>query len=137
MELLEQIKLIYEEFHGRYGSPRITAELHDRGYKISRCRVARLMTQNGISAVNKKKFKKTTDSNHKHPVAPNLLKQEFIADRPGEKWVSDITYIFTQEGWLYLTVVIDLYNRMIVGWAMSKGMSCRRDNDSGFKTCIQ
>lgn len=123
MILLKKIKKIHKLFSGRYGSPRITDELHDEGFTVSRPRVARIMSNNGISAISKKKFKVTTDSNHNYTVAPNHLKQNFTADRPGEKWVSDITYIFTQEGWLYLTVVIDLNNRMIVGWAMSEGMS--------------
>lgn len=123
MNLLKQIKQIHTESKERYGSPRITSELHDKGYKISRPRVARLMQKAGIRAKSKRKFKVTTDSNHNFSVAPNLLKRNFSADSPGQVWVSDITYIHTSEGWLYLTVVIDLYSRMVVGWSMSDRMS--------------
>lgn len=123
MILLERIDQIHEESKGRYGSPRITEQLHDEGYRASRPRVARLMRYNGICAVGKKKFKVTTDSNHNYPVSPNLLNRDFSASEPEKVWVSDLTYIFTQEGWLFLTVIIDLYNRMVVGWSMSNGMS--------------
>ncbi len=122
MILLKEIKQIQTETEGTYGSPRTTDRLHDKGYSVSRPRVARLMSSNGISAIFKKKFKVTTDSSHSYPVSPNLLKQDFSTDQPGKVWVSDLTYIYTQEGWLYLTIIIDLYNRMIVGWAMSKSM---------------
>ena len=122
MILLKEIKQIHTETEGRYGSPRTTDRLHDKGYSVSRPRVARLMSSNGISAIYKKKFKVTTDNRHNYPVSPNLLQQDFSADQPEAIWVSDITYIFTQEGWLYLTVIIDLYNRMIVGWSMSKSL---------------
>ena len=120
--LLEKITAIYRESKERYGSPRITDELHNHGYSVSRPRVARLMRHNGISAIYKKKFKVTTDSKHNYPVSPNLLKQDFSTEQAGKVWVSDLTYIHTQEGWLYLTVIIDLYNRMIAGWAMSNSM---------------
>ena len=123
MILLERIDKIHEKSKGRYGSPRITDQLHDEGYKASRPRVARLMRSNGICAVGKKKFKVTTDSSHNYPVSPNLLNRDFSATEPEKVWVSDLTYIYTQEGWLFLTVIIDLYNRMVVGWSMSSGMS--------------
>jgi len=119
MQLIERIKNIYEKSHRRYGSPRITDELHKEGFVVSRARVARLMKAYGINAVSKKKFKVTTDSNHNYPVAPNLLERDFTVEKPNSVWVSDITYIFTQAGWLYLTVIIDLFNRMVVGWPMS------------------
>ena len=126
MILLKRIKDIHENSERRYGSPRITDQLNDEGYSVSRPRVARIMSSNGISAVYKKKFKATTDSNHNYPVSPNLLEQNFFIDEPGKVWVSDITYIYTWEGWLYLTVIIDLYNRMIVGWAMSKSLKASK-----------
>ncbi len=88
-----------------------------------RHRVARLMRINGWRAKAAKKYKATTNSNHKLPVSPNLLQQNFSANRPNEKWVSDITYVWTAEGWLYLAVVMDLYSRMVVGWAMSDRMT--------------
>ena len=121
--LIERIQQIHTESKGSYGSPRITDQLHDEGFFVSRARVARLMKAIGLSAVSKRKFKVTTDSNHHYPVAPNLLERDFTVERPNSVWVSDITYIFTQAGWLYLTVIIDLFNRMVVGWAMSSGMS--------------
>ena len=123
MKLLERIKQIYSESKGTYGSPRITDQLHDEYYTVSRPRVARLMQLNSISATYKKKFKVTTDSSHDYPVAPNILKRDFSASNPEKVWISDLTYIYTQEGWLYLTVIIDLYNRMVVGWSMSNGMN--------------
>jgi len=97
----------------------MTKELHKRGYSCSRARVARIMANHGIYARTKRKFKLTTESKHNYPISPNLLNQDFTADRPNQKWVSDITYIRTLAGWLYLTVILDLFNRQIVGWSMS------------------
>jgi transposase InsO family protein len=119
MELLEKIKEIYEFSDKTYGSPRITDELHDDGIMVSRPRVARLMRKNDIRARTKRKFKVTTDSDHDFPISPNRLNRDFSAEAFGTVWTSDITYIRTAEGWLYLTVVMDLFNREIVGWAMS------------------
>ena len=104
-KLLERIKDIYKESHRIYGSPRITDSLHDEGFNVSRPRVARLMRKNNIRSKTHSRFKVTTDSDHKYPISPNLLKQDFSANHFGEIWVSDITYIRTREGWLYLTVV--------------------------------
>ncbi len=118
MKLLKRIKEIHTETDKTYGSPRITDTLRDEGHKVSRPRVARLMRRHGIYAKTYRKFKVTTDSNHKYPISPNLLNQNFTADQPGKIWTSDITYIETGEGWLFLTVVEDLFNRQIVGWAM-------------------
>jgi len=106
-----------------YGVPRITDELHDEGIECSENRVARRMRVLGLSAIQAKKFKVTTDSNHSKPVAPDLIEQDFSAQAPNEKWVSDITYCWTDEGWLYLAVVMDLYSRAIVGWSMSRRMT--------------
>ena len=131
--LLERIKEIYEDSLGCYGSPRITNKLHEKGINVSRARVARHMKANGISAVKIKIFKVTTDSNHNYPVAPNLLERDFSAQRPNSKWVSDITYIFTKEGWLYLTVIIDLFNRMVVGWAMSNSLRAEETTIAALK----
>ncbi len=104
---------------GNYGSPRMTEELRDAGIICSKARVARLMKIAGIHAKRHKKFKITTNSKHSHPLAPNRLEQNFYVERPYKVWVSDITYIRTWEGWLYLTSVIDLYHREVVGWSMS------------------
>ena len=122
MKLLDRIKGIHTETDENYGSPRITSALLDEKFTVSRPRVARLMRKNGIRAKTQRKFKVTTNSDHKYPISPNLLKQDFTVNQPGKVWVSDITYIPTREGWLYLTVTIDLYNRQIVGWAMSNSL---------------
>lgn len=100
----------------------MTDDLRDEGFKVSRPRVARLMKKHGIRAQTKRKFKVTTDSDHDYPLSPNRLDRDFSADRFGAVWTSDITYIRTGEGWLYLTVVMDLFNREIVGWAMSESL---------------
>jgi len=114
--------MIHAESNHIYGSPRITDTLKKEGFKVSRPRVARLMSQHGIRAKTVRKFKVTTYSDHHFPISPNLLDQDFNADRFGEVWTSDITYIRTSGGWLYLTVVQDLFNRQIVGWSMSYGL---------------
>jgi transposase InsO family protein len=102
-----------------YGSPRMHAALKAQGLSIGRHRVARLMRDNGLRALQRRRFKRTTDSQHDNPVAPNLLEQDFTATGPNQKWGSDISYIWTAEGWLYLAIVVDLYSRRIVGWAVS------------------
>jgi transposase InsO family protein len=107
----------------RYGSPRMTKELHRRGYRVGRNRVARLMRANGLNARRRKKFRITTISGHKHTAAPNVVNREFSPQRPNQVWASDATYIATAEGWLYLFVIIDLYSRRVVGWAMSKSLA--------------
>lgn len=118
--VLEKIKAAHRKSRQTYGSPRIQAELVAQGIRCGHNRVARLMRLNGLRAKQKRAFKvKTTDSNHHQPVAPNLLDQDFQTDQPDRKWLTDITYIATAEGWLYLAVVLDLYSRRIVGWAMS------------------
>lgn len=119
-ELKEKIAQIHQKSRGTYGSPRIYKELCQQGYRVGQNRVERLMREEGISAVHKRKYKVTTDSSHKLPVAENRLNREFTADRPNTSWVSDITYIPTAEGWLYLAVIMDLYSRKIIGWAMDK-----------------
>jgi len=118
-----EIRRIFAEHKQRYGAPRITDELHDQGVRCSKNRVARRMKALGLRGIQAKKFKVTTDSNHDKPVAPDLLEQDFTAAAPNEKWVSDITYVWTDEGWLYLAVVMDLYSRAIVGWSMAKRMT--------------
>ena len=109
---------IFKGNHRIYGAPRIHAELRSQGIRCGRHRVARLMQKLGIKAKTKRKFKATTDSKHNLPVAPNLLDQNFEVNAPNKVWASDITYIPTQEGWLYLAVCMDLYSRMVVGWSM-------------------
>lgn len=120
--LMKEISKIYAESKGSYGSPRITAELCSRGIFVSRPRVARLMRRLGIKSVIRRKWVKTTDSRHACPLAENLLDRDFYAANIGQKWVSDLTYIQTGEGWLYLTMVIDLADRKVVGWSLSENM---------------
>jgi len=122
-DLLLRITNIFEYSSKTYGSPRIKAELKAKGIQVSRPRVARIMKAAGIRARKPRRFVATTDSRHNYPVAPNILNREFTVTGPGQAWVSDITYIKTSNGWLYLTVIIDLFDRKVVGWAMSKGMS--------------
>ena len=117
--LVFEIKLSFEKNRKTYGSPRITAELRAKGIRCGENRVARLMRINGIVAKTKRRFKATTDSKHTLPVAENVINQNFTAERPNEVWASDITYIWTKEGWLYLAVILDIFNRKIVGWAMN------------------
>jgi len=114
-----EIKVVHESSKQTYGSPRIHAELTANGISCSRNRVARLMKEQGIRAKSKRKFRVTTDSNHSLPAAPNLLNRNFSTDRPNQVWLTDITYIPTREGWLYLAAVLDMHSRRIVGWAMS------------------
>ena len=117
--LVKKIEAVYNDNYGTYGSPRIYRELKDQGVACSENRVARLMRLYHIRAKQTGRYKVTTQRNKAHPVAPNLLKRNFTADQPDQKWLSDITYIPTLEGWLYLAVILDLYARRIVGWAMS------------------
>jgi putative transposase len=121
-KLLEAIKRIFERSRKTYGSPRIHAELKAQGKTCSRNRVARLMRKHGIRARRPRRRVRTTDSKHNRPVAPNLLDRQFEAERPNQKWVADISYIDTDEGWLYLATVMDLFSRRIVGWAMADHM---------------
>lgn len=122
-ELAIKIKAIFDDEKSPAGSLRITKRLNAEGQCVGKHRVARIMRLNGWRAKAAKKFKATTNSNHRLPVAPNLLQQNFSAHHPNEKWVSDITYVWTEEGWLYLAVVMDLYSRMVVGWAISERMT--------------
>jgi putative transposase len=123
--LLVEVRAIDAEVKGRYGSPRIAAELRARGVECCVNTVARLMHDNDIQAKTARKFRHTTDSNHALPVAENVLGRRFEASGPNERWVADITYIPTREGWLYLAAVEDLYSRMVVGWAMAERMASR------------
>jgi transposase InsO family protein len=122
-KLLEQIKTVYRESHETYGSPRIYHALLALGRKCSRNRVARLMRRNGIQAKQKRRFKTTTKRNKAHPVAPNRLKRDFAAEQPDQKWLADISYIPTLEGWLYLAAVLYLCTLCIVGWVMPERMT--------------
>lgn len=122
-DLTELIRASHAKSRRNYGSPRITKDLREAGLKCSKNRVARVMRDKKIVAKTKRRFKVTTNSDHKLPVAPNLVNQKFVAERPDQLWTSDITYIWTAEGWLYLAVVLDVCTRMIVGWSASNRMT--------------
>ncbi len=121
--LKQEILTIYHRGRGNYGSPRIHRDLIKAGISCGRNRVERLMKELGIRAKHKKKFKVTTDSWHHYQVAENLLDRNFNPSGPNQCWVSDITYIYTKEGWLYLAAVMDLYSRRLIGWAMEKRLT--------------
>ena len=114
-----EIRAAHEASRGRYGSPRVHAELRARGRRIGRKRVARLMRGMGLAARRRRRFRRTTDSRHAFPIAPNLLERNFTAEAPDRVWLADLTYIWTAQGWLYLAAVLDLYTRRVVGWAMA------------------
>ena len=121
--LLVHIKAIHAESKGSYGWPRVWKELLARGIRVGKDRVRRLMQQHGIKARGKRRFKATTNSSHHLPVAPNLLERRFNVAAPDQVWAGDITYIATDEGWLYLAVVIDLFSRQVVGWSLGERMT--------------
>lgn len=119
--LVRQIHKVYHQSKGRYGSPKITHILREQGYLASRPLVARIMKEEGLRSITHKKFRvMTTNSSHGLPVAENLLNRDFTAHQPATKWVSDITYIPSKGGWVYLTIIMDLYDRKIIGWSVSK-----------------
>lgn len=129
-ELIEAIKALFKQGRKNYGTRCLKKALTQKGWHVSRRRIARLMRQAGLACKTKRKFKVTTDSKHNLPVAPNLLDRQFSAVQPNQKYVGDITYIHTQEGWLYLAVVIDLFSRQVVGWSMSERMQAKLVNDA-------
>jgi transposase InsO family protein len=114
-----RVKAIHERTGGVYGSRRMARELRAAGYDVGRCQARRLMQEAGIEVRRKRRFKLTTDSRHRLPVAENLLDRQFDVSAPNRVWAADITYLWTNEGWLYLAVVMDLYARRVVGWALS------------------
>jgi transposase InsO family protein len=117
------IREIFVRHKGRDGSPRITLDVRDAGEHCDRKTVATSMQRQGLRAKAAKKFKVTTDSKHDLPVAPNVLNREFTADRPNQKWAGDITYLWTDEGWIYLATIIDLFSRAVIGWSLSNRMT--------------
>lgn len=118
-ELVDEIKAAHEASRATYGSPRVHRELRAKGRRVSRKRVERLMRQEGIAARRKRRFRRTTDSKHEHPIAPNVLDRNFDVELPNTAWVTDVTYVWTYEGWLYLAAILDLFSRRVVGWAAS------------------
>jgi putative transposase len=122
-ELLSDIRRVYADHWGRYGAPRIHAELRAQGQSVSRKRVERVMHRHGIRAQTPRRYRVcATDSKHSLPVAANLLDQNFVAEKPDQIWLADITYIPTGQGWLYLAVILDRFTRKVVGWAMRDHM---------------
>lgn len=121
--LLVMIRTIYKESRQNYGSPKVYRQLRRQGETCNHKRVERLMRENSIRAKRVKKFKVTTNSQHSEPVAANILDRAFTVSEPDKVWVSDITYLWTAEGWLYLAIFLDLFSRMVVGWSMSERMS--------------
>ena len=124
-EMIEWIKDIAESSDNTYGYRRMNTALNILGYSVGRNKTRKLMKEAGVKVKHKKKYKVTTNSNHKHPVFDNLLERQFIVEQPDHVYASDITYVWTQEGWLYLAVVVDLYSRKVVGWSMSSRMKAK------------
>lgn len=124
--LLEQITQVHNQSRQTYGSPRITAELKDRGIHVSRPRVSRLMRKANLNCKMVKKFVVTTDSKHQYRIVDNRLNRKFKVDSTGKVWVSDITYIPTDQGWVYLTIIMDLADRRIVGWSISDNLKAKQ-----------
>jgi len=124
-QIAHEVQKVFEKSKGTYGSPRITEHLTGMGVQASGSTVSRVMATKGYIARPRRKFVHTTDSKHGHRIAENLLNRDFHADQVNTKWVSDITYIPTKQGWAYLTVIIDLADRMVVGWNLGDNLSCQ------------
>ncbi len=120
--LVEVISSIQKDSKGRYGSPRVTEALKRRGYRVGHNHVARLMRENGLQVRRRRRFRSTTNSKHSHPVAENLLNRQFDIKEPNRVWVSDITFVATAEGWMYLCIIMDLASRKVVGWSLGHRM---------------
>ena len=129
-ELLKLIRAIHAQFEAAYGSPRMHEELRDRGHRVGKARVERLMRESGIRGRHKRRWKATTDSKHDLPVAPNVVARDFSPREPNRVWGADITYIGTDEGWLYLAIVLDFFNREIVGWALKERLTADLATDA-------
>ena len=128
--LVIDIRAAHKLGRGTYGSPRVHAELQAKGAQVSKKRVARLMREDGLRARQKRRFRRTTDSNHTDPIAPNVLQRDFEPEAPNQSWATDVTYVHTMEGWLYLAVMLDLFSRRVVGWAAS----CTNDRALALET---
>ncbi len=135
--VLQEIINCHNKSRKTYGSPRISKSIQSNGLKVSEVTVSRIMKENGIRSVVSKKFKVTTNSNHKEPISANLLDRNFKVDAPSISWISDITYIRTQEGWLYLTTIIDLYDRKVIGYSISDKMDTKSTIISAFNNALE
>ncbi len=129
-QLIDLVKIAFTKGRESYGTRRIKKALQSEDLQISRRRIAKLMSRAELRCKTKRRFKATTDSKHTQSISPNLLNRQFDAEQPNQKYVGDITYIHTQEGWLYLAVVIDLYSRQVVGWSMAERMHAKLVNDA-------
>jgi transposase InsO family protein len=136
-QLLLEIKRVHEQSKKRYGSPRIAKELQMQGIQVSKQLVAKLMRANEIRSIIRKKYVVTTDSKHKYPVVENKLNREFEVKKENKVWVSDLTYVSTKEGWVYLTTVIDLLHRKVIGWTLSSTMMAKDTSVAAFKMALQ
>lgn len=129
-ELQERVRAVHDSSKQRYGSPRVLAELKREGFAASKRRVERAMRSMGLSARAPRRFRITTTANERHLVAPNRLARDFTASRPNERWVTDISYVWTNEGWAYVAVILDLFSRAVVGWALDTTLSTRLPKDA-------
>ena len=120
--LAEQVTEVHLASKRRYGSPRVHAEIKAAGARVGRKRVARLMRENKLVGRTRRRFRTTTDSKHDFAIAPNILQRDFVASAPDRAWVTDITFVWTAQGWLYLAVILDLFSRRVVGWATSQNV---------------
>jgi transposase InsO family protein len=123
LKLLRAIEDVHRSSRKNYGSPRIFNQLIGMGHKVGKTKVEKTMKKHGIRAKTKRKFRHTTDSKHHLPVAPNLLERNFSPEKPNQTWASDLTYVWTKEGWLFLAVIVDLFSRQVVGWSLDKTMT--------------
>jgi transposase InsO family protein len=136
-QLVVKIRQVHQQSRQRYGSPRIAKELQMQGIKASERLVAKLMRAYNIVSIIRKKYKTTTNSKHKYPVVENKLNRQFTASKKNQAWVSDLTYISTRQGWLYLTTVIDLFDRKIIGWALSDNMFAKNTSVAAVKMALK
>ena len=136
-KLSDRIKEIYKQSKKTYGSPRVTIKLQEEGFHVSRQRVARLMKKLNLKSIIRKKWVITTDSRHNYPVVENKLNRDFTVTRTGQVWVSDITYIKTFQGWIYLTVIIDLYDRKVIGWSFSRSLKAAYTTIPAWKMAVR
>lgn len=121
--LCDEVREVFADSHETYGSPRVLRELRARGFQVGKRRVERAMRGMGLKPVMPRRHRRTTVRDASHPVAPNELARDFVATRPNERWVTDITYVWTDEGWAYLAVILDLFSRAVVGWAVDASLS--------------
>lgn len=122
-QLAQEIKRVHAQSNGVYGSPRIKAELADEGHRVGRHKIAKLMRIGRLRRIPKRNYRVTTQRDNRHRIAKNRLKQNFSAEKPNQRWVADMTSVSTKQGWLYLSVIVDLYSRKVVGWSMSRRMN--------------